>query len=94
MAERVIVENYNQMISALNTAAKGILEETKTMLGLAQTCASALGEGDKGAQELVSQTATISQGLYDCASTAHDIANTMQDELDAMMQEAAVWDED
>ena len=94
MAERVNEQCYQDMISALRTFAKEILEESKGMLLGAKTCQSALGENDEGAGQLVSKMEKSAQNFSEAASLAIDIARKMQDELDKQKQERSVWSSD
>ena len=91
MAEMVNVQNYTDMIDALNTAAKNIQETSEDMASLVNTCVQALGDQDTGAAYLAEQTGQTIQGLYECIATARDIASAMQEELEASLEEDTVW---
>ena len=94
MADMVNVQNYEDMIDALNTAANNIQNTSEDMASLVNTCVQALGDSDTGAEYLATQTGETIQGLYECVATARDIASAMQEELDAMREENNVWNSD
>lgn len=92
MAERVIVANYENMISALQTAARTIYDDAAELLNEANICASALGESDNAVPEIIQKVTECQQKYAECAAVAMDIAQAMQEELDEIMKEREVWD--
>jgi len=94
MANRVIEANYENMITALQTSAKEIYNDATQLLTYASTCASALGEGDTGAANILANVQKAQQSYAECSAEAMNIAAAMQEELEEMQKERDVWADD
>lgn len=94
MADRVDIQSYENMISALTSGAQKIYEGAAQLMGYAQTCQSALGDEDKAIPEIVGRVSTCQAKYAECSGIAMDIAKAMQEELEEMMQEDQVWSGD
>lgn len=92
MANRVSEQNYENMIEALVGAAHKIYGCAEQMMGYANTCASALGDGDEAIPKILENVTTAQQGYSECAASAMQIAQAMQEELDEMRKERDVWE--
>lgn len=91
MADRVVQANYENMIEALSNCAKAIYDDAAELLNQANICAGALGDSDSAVPEILEKVTGCQQKYAECAAAAMDIANAMQEELEQMAEEKAVW---
>ena len=94
MAERVRVENYENMIEALSGCAQKIYDDAAELLNQANICASALGDSDNAVPQILQKVTECQQKYAECAGQAMDIAGAMQEELEEMAKENDVWESD
>ena len=57
MAGRISEQNYAEMITALQSFAKNIYEQSADLLTTANTCIQALGDADEAAGQILAQFA-------------------------------------
>jgi len=94
MADRVVQSNYESMMSALQTFANGINEETDELRSITNVCATGLGDSDAAVKGMVTNINEIEKNLLKCAKQALTIAKEMNEELEAILEEQKVWDQE
>ena len=94
MADRVVRANYENMIEALTGCAQKIYDDAAELLNQANVCASALGDSDNAVPQILQKVTECQQRYAECAGVAMDIANAMQEELEEVRKEEAVWESD
>ena len=94
MAQRVNEQKYEAMIAALTQFASSVSEKASEMNNLGAMCKQALGDGDEGVEKAISELRSCQRKYLEASKQALEIAQAMQEELDAQRREREVWNND
>lgn len=94
MAERIVEQNYKNMIDALGTFGSAVSVIQSELESIATLAQSELGEGDSDIESIAKQVKSCCLKYAELSNQAIEIANAMQEELDEYIKDRRSVDED
>lgn len=94
MADKMIRSNYVSMIESLTNFSTRVSAISANMQESVSACRQALGQEDSGIQHICAQVQQAQEAYAQLAQSARSLKDQIEEELNQMDREGAIWDDD